>query len=377
MRRARLIAPVVISILAAGSLHAQWQVTADAGVARLRQSGIPEADAPTFGVNASTSGARWDFASSGLAARTSVDRWTAQELAAGTLRNDPFANRQWNLTGYVSGFSASNERSTVAAELMAQTQFGGRALGASVGVGAGVYAHDGAASLGRLQTDAWASTSADRFLAEVSAVATKAAVWVPFGTALRPLSYSDLSASWRHEYTGVSFGATAGIRAGFQGASRSDEWASADATVWFTSRAALVASIGRTLEDAVRGVPRTRYVSVAIRLAAQPHARMALTPRHESAGVHIRVDPAAGARRRFTVDGTLPTTRRVELMADFTDWTPVVLDHSGDAWLTERSVTPGLHRMAIRIDGGEWIAPANLPHVTDDLGGIVGLITVP
>jgi hypothetical protein len=329
-------------------------------------------------MNASTSGARWDFSSSGLAARTSADRWTGQTVTAGTIRNDPFARRQWDVTGYASSFSASNEGSTVAAEAMAQARFGNSALGAALGLGAGLYAHDGAASLGRIQADAWRSIGVDRFLGEVSAVATRTPESTPTdGIALRPLSYTDLAATWRREYSIVSFGVTAGLRAGMQRLPSADEWASADAAVWMNSRAALVASVGRTLEDAVRGVPRTRYVSVAIRFSAQPHAGAVRLPRRATVGPRITVDAGAGDARRISVFGADSTAMRVELMSDFTDWEPVVLDRAGSAWTTERRLSPGLHRVALRINGGEWIAPANLPKVTDDLGGVVGLITVP
>ena len=72
-----------------------------------------------------------------------------------------------------------------------------------------------------------------------------------------------------------------------------------------------------------------------------------------------------------------PGAARVELRADFTDWSPVELTRSGDMWRLEMAVPSGLHRVAIRIDGGEWIAPPNLPHADDGLGGTVGLITAP
>ena len=48
-----------------------------------------------------------------------------------------------------------------------------------------------------------------------------------------------------------------------------------------------------------------------------------------------------------------------------------------DVWRLERAVTPGLHRLMIRLDGGEWITPANLPKAKDELGGVVALVTVP
>src|SRR5262249_42271797 len=92
-------------------------------------------------------------------------------------------------------------------------------------------------------------------------------------------------------------------------------------------------------------------------------------------GARLTVQRVDASRRRFEIRGIQAT--RVEIMGDFTDWTPVRLEGSGDVWRVEREVTPGLHRIAIRIDGGEWISPANLPSATDDLGGVVGLVTVP
>ena len=32
------------------------------------------------------------------------------------------------------------------------------------------------------------------------------------------------------------------------------------------------------------------------------------------------------------------------------------------------------HHVVVRIDGGKWIAPANLPRLDDELGGTVGLV---
>jgi hypothetical protein len=31
----------------------------------------------------------------------------------------------------------------------------------------------------------------------------------------------------------------------------------------------------------------------------------------------------------------------------------------------------------LRIDGGAWSVPANLPRIDDELGGTVGLIVIP
>jgi hypothetical protein len=49
---------------------------------------------------------------------------------------------------------------------------------------------------------------------------------------------------------------------------------------------------------------------------------------------------------------------------------------NGD-WTLERGIAPGTHRVAIRVNGGAWVVPPNLPHVSDEFGGEVGLLIVP
>jgi hypothetical protein len=65
-------------------------------------------------------------------------------------------------------------------------------------------------------------------------------------------------------------------------------------------------------------------------------------------------------------------------MADFTDWEPVPMDRATTGeWRVERLIARGTHRVAIRVDGGTWIVPPNLPSVADEFGGEVGIVIVP
>jgi hypothetical protein len=190
-------------------------------------------------------------------------------------------------------------------------------------------------------------------------------------------SYTDIAAGWRHEAGGASIGATAALRSG----AGNGGWQAADAELWVSSRLAIVLAAGNALPDVVRGTPSTRYASASLRVAWQPHVALRFG-REANAGVRVVITRSSGDAgiARIDVSGGGPKSAegRVELMADFTGWEPIVLERASDGWFVNRAVTPGLHRLAIRIDGGAWIAPANVPKLRDDdLGGTVGLITVP
>ncbi|HEY0994671.1 MAG TPA: glycogen-binding domain-containing protein, partial [Gemmatimonadaceae bacterium] len=68
---------------------------------------------------------------------------------------------------------------------------------------------------------------------------------------------------------------------------------------------------------------------------------------------------------------------RVEVMGSFTGWEPASLARRGDGWELALAAAPGAHRVVVRVDGGTWRAPLNLPAAGDDFGGTVGLLTVP
>jgi hypothetical protein len=167
---------------------------------------------------------------------------------------------------------------------------------------------------------------------------------------------------------------TGGVRGQGSAFDHVDSWASVDAEVWIAPRAAIVASAGRTLADVVRGVPSARYLTLAMRISNRPHVTVA-SHVHEVAGPRLTIASAGASTPSIEI--RVATAQRVELMADFTDWSPVELQHEGDVWRIERAIPSGLHRVAIRIDGGEWTAPVNLPRMSDDLGGVVGLVSVP
>jgi hypothetical protein len=72
-----------------------------------------------------------------------------------------------------------------------------------------------------------------------------------------------------------------------------------------------------------------------------------------------------------------PRAESVELMGDATAWTVTPLKrHPSGRWRAELKLPPGMHRIAIRADGGTWVAPPGVPTGNDDFGSPVGMLLV-
>ena len=68
---------------------------------------------------------------------------------------------------------------------------------------------------------------------------------------------------------------------------------------------------------------------------------------------------------------------RVELAADFTDWAPIAMTATGDDWWeASLTITPGLHQVQVRFDGGAWQVPPGLPRTNREFAGDAGVLVV-
>lgn len=336
----------------------QWQASADVGVSHLRQTGIPESVAQTLGASVDALGGRTWLHAAVLSSLQPSDAWTGQAFALGGVSGRLTTRSQWELGAALSEFGQTGLAATGSGEGSARLRIGGPLGGISLGGAGGGESHDGQRSaLARGFMDAWWTVANERVFASITR------------TRIGTFGYSDLGVAWRHDGNGASAGASAGLRT-----ARNGGWQSADAELWVLPRLALVLAAGNALPDVVRGTPSTRYLSASIRIAFQP--RVTLWPaRSPARGVRVAV-----TRRNdhlVRIDVATSDATRVDLMADFTDWKPIALEHGDKTWYVERPIATGLHRFAIRLDGGAWVAPSNVPSVEDDLGGTVGLITVP
>jgi hypothetical protein len=126
----------------------------------------------------------------------------------------------------------------------------------------------------------------------------------------------------------------------------------------------------------VTSVPGARYFALGLRLKVGAQAMAALpAPAAPSATAPFRIGPAVAAGREIVIRAA--NARAVELAGDFTDWKPVALQPWGDeGWRALLPITPGLHRLAIRIDGGAWQAPPGTRPIPSEFDGEVAEVVV-
>jgi hypothetical protein len=153
-------------------------------------------------------------------------------------------------------------------------------------------------------------------------------------------------------------------------------------------RLALQITGGRYPSDPVRGVIAANYVSIGVQLEAFK-ARGTAQPLFLKYPAEI-TDPGALAagQAALTIESAdleirtlcvaAPAAAIVELSADFTDWRAVQLDDKGsDCWQLTMSIAPGVYRVNVRLDGGQWIVPQGLRAEADGFGGRVGILVIP
>jgi len=137
----------------------------------------------------------------------------------------------------------------------------------------------------------------------------------------------------------------------------------------------LVAATGRAGSDPVTAVPGSRYLVVGLRLKLGGGPTPLLLPPLPADRAAFRIGPVAGSGREVVV--MVPRAHTVELAGDFTDWRPVPLESWGDEqWRAVLPIPPGLHRLAIRTDGGRWHAPPGTRPIQSEFGGEVAEIVV-
>jgi hypothetical protein len=167
-------------------------------------------------------------------------------------------------------------------------------------------------------------------------------------------------------------------------------------TQWFSLVAAAASSpvtVGGTMlrddvTDGRRGM--APVVALGVRVARLPLGRHADTPSGilgfetrtlgavDAATLALGAPLAAGTdtlRVILLVDA--PRAESVDLMGDATEWLVRSMQrHPSGRWRAELVLPPGVHRVMIRADRGQWVAPPGLPLGADDFGAPVGMLFI-
>lgn len=192
---------------------------------------------------------------------------------------------------------------------------------------------------------------------------------------------ADFGATIERTVRNVSLSSTLGWRTG-QAARVDIGWASVGATFAINRRFLMTASVGNYPADLLQQLPGARFVSLSVRLPSKTRfprrddaATVTPQPIVSSDGIILRIASTDSAKAVVRVRA--PASDRVEIMGDFTSWEPVPLVRTpAGLWEATLPIAPGQHRLNVRLDGGDWVVPTNVARVTDEFGGVVGLVLV-
>jgi hypothetical protein len=199
------------------------------------------------------------------------------------------------------------------------------------------------------------------------------------GACERQSRFGDLEGTLHWEWNTVEVTGQTGYRFGdsYDVTADSRRWSSATATIWLNDRIAVVGGGGRQPALPLRGLPSRSYGMAGLELAYWPISKGAIPVSlpHAILVKSFEMRPGATGTQKIVIHvGGVET---VDVMGDFSDWSPLTLVRRGrDLWELSIPLSPGMHRINVRVDGGPWMAPPGIPTVHDSYSGDVGLMVV-
>ena len=373
---------LLIAAMNTAAAQAPDEIRVEAGAAEVRQAGNHSRSAALLGVVWRRTRDRLVTTASGsvTAARDSIA--TAQALLA--LRYQFAQLPHWRVesgvAGALFGLSALNGGGNGA--VFTRVQHVNGPGGAWAGAAGSLTNRTGEPLHSRaFDVGAWGEYK--RTNATVAAVWTKssdadlmAASSLPSRRPVGAFVVRDATLTVQQTLASVDLAAIATVRAGEGVATKVNDRALMLAAAFYLSPVvALTMSGGRQLADPLRALPDAKFLSASVRvlfLRRDPAVRM--IDRYGAIAL-TRPDPDGGAT--LTIRVLASASARVEAYGSFSAWQPVRMQWVLDAWELQVHVPSGPQRVAVRINGSQWRAPANLTKVTDEFGGEAGLVVVP
>jgi hypothetical protein len=360
--------------------YAQVTGAVTVGTATVSQPGVDRRGVLTTGLEIRARTTSTSLAANAYGVRDGLGNGSLQVAALASAFKATFGQSVVELSAVGTTFAAERQLPVTTAQLFAAHHIPVRKgrLFYSVGSGASMWAGSALPASAGIVGGSW-SSGADRFDATATLTLTQSERTVQRGTASNPtlerevfaVRYADVGGAWRHEIGSGELSANLSSRTGLAYVTGRSLWGSVNLVAPLARGVALMIGTGRAPDDYVRGVPSTSYFSVALR--GQTSSAILSRPPPRGSGPPLTIDRAGDAHEiRVVALGAA----KVEVMGDFTGWKPIVLTQKADAWSTTQSLTPGLHRLMVRVNGGPWVVPRNLASGTDELVGRVGLITI-
>lgn len=348
----------------------------ETGGARVRYDDTLSVTAGTLSAAANALTPTASFSGLIAASTTRQSSWTVFGSAQGSALTPAFGALRGELHGGGS-FTTYGAGSAGTGQLMggARLHLTRRSAGAWIGAAAGkVRDPFGWRSSTSSEIGAWVQLS--------RAVAQAVVLPVRIAGGVR---YTDVEGTLRFDNPRVELTGVAGTRSAIAGyEENASAWASVNAVAWISPAVGITAGAGSYPADPGQDLPAAAYLSLGVRYSPRNvrRASTVLSPDVLSA-VEREATPAMavsiGAPGRKTISYRVAAARSVEIMGDFTDWTPVPMSSSRPAgtWSISLPVTSGVHQVNVRVDGGEWTVPSGLTAVRDEFGGSVGILLVP
>jgi hypothetical protein len=184
--------------------------------------------------------------------------------------------------------------------------------------------------------------------------------------------------------TGLRFGSTQAAaspppQTGTDRSSRTDAqsqtwgWWELQGTWWLAGRVGIAGGIGHHPPEPGLLATGGSFFRLGFRVALDRRGPDLPAPAGgKSNSLRVRRDGA-----QVELELLAPGVERVELMGDFTDWLPVSLERaSSGRWRVRMPVSPGLHYLNVRYDGGPWVAPPSTRVILDEYHRETGVVVV-
>jgi len=356
----------------------------DAGIATVRQPAQPRVTAPTLGGEAHLDGARLALRASAGATLAAADRWTAQGELAGSWIAASRGRASWELGLGGSALRYNGAPAASTGSILARQHVDLGAGGLWLGAGGGVLARQGdAAPIGALEVGSWLRASRLRASLTVSLqharLDTIALTRNEFGVLVRRrfdarLTALDATALATWHSTRLDLTGTAALRRAPRQHDGVLGSALATGAWWLVPQAAVMATGGALAADPLRGLPARHVLMAGLRL--RPGGGSA-APRRTAAPLATPAADVAVRSGQRVLRVRAPGATSVDVRGDCTKWQPTPLVRAGDWWELAMPFDPGTQHLVLRIDGGAWRPPANVPSIEDEFGERVGLLVVP